>query len=173
MRSPGKEWAVALLATSPILWICIYLVREIQWCSGGQDCLERWGEIPLDIASTAVVITTIATIFMVWKAALRHSEPQMRALGLRQAAPIPVSHLTPADAKLLEIIRQFKPPTSADGTTPGTPAAKVHDYLHACGVPEDRVSQAIDSAVNRKIITRVTGPGTANGVLYFEGGPRK
>src|SRR3954447_13302950 len=51
LRSSGREWGVALLATSPALWGCIYLLREIQWCSGGQYCLERWGEVPLNIAT--------------------------------------------------------------------------------------------------------------------------
>jgi hypothetical protein len=57
---------------------------------------------------------------------------------------------TAQDAKLLEIIKKFQP------QVPGALAVDVHEYFHACGLPEDRVRQIIESAVSRNIITRVT-----------------
>lgn len=88
-----------------------------------------------------------------------------------QTKPAPIAPPTAnADAKLLEILAKFKAAPRADGKVSGTLAVKVHGFLHACGVPEPKVREIIESAVQRKVISRMSIP-TKKGtrmMLYFD-----
>jgi hypothetical protein len=91
------------------------------------------------------------------------------------AAPPASATTAKADAKLLEIVHKFVSPSDKvkAGVVPGTFAVKVHGYFHACGVPEDRVREIIDSACKRNVISRMTIP-TKNGrmMMYFDAAER-
>lgn len=85
--------------------------------------------------------------------------------------PANTAGFSPADAKILEVIAKFKSPARSDGKVPGTFAVKVHGYLHACGVPEERVRVLIEDATKRNVISRMSIPvkgGAKRMMLYFD-----
>ena len=82
----------------------------------------------------------------------------------------PPANQSAADTKLLAIVEQFKSPARTDGKPAGSLAVKIHAYFHACGIPESRVREILESAVSRKVVSRMTIP-TKKGtrmMIYFD-----
>jgi len=85
--------------------------------------------------------------------------------------PVTVKGYTPADLKLLAIVERFVTP--ADKTKakiPGTFAVKVHSYLKSAGIPEEKVREICQSAIDRKVLSCMSIP-TKNGprmMIYFD-----
>ena len=76
-----------------------------------------------------------------------------------------------ADAKLLEVIKQYKsdPSKIKPGVIPGTYAVKVHSWFHARGIPETRVREVIAGAVKRNVISKLKIDTQRGGMmLYFD-----
>lgn len=100
------------------------------------------------------------------------SNASQSALRTSAAALPDPSTFTKADIMLLKLIDKFK--TSPDkikaGVVPGTYAVKVHSYLHAAGIPEATIREAIDSAFKRNVISKLAIPTRTgkNMMLYFD-----